>query len=134
MTREQTRAHEAYRRIGNVPKEEHKEYGGNCLRLPAMIHQCGLCQTLAFLQAKGAKNPAFRRILDDLAGVTGLAASGDALADATRAADLGRYQRFTREVLAGATYLKPGRTELTEEARTPTRRSAPAASEKEIFQ
>jgi CRISPR/Cas system CMR-associated protein Cmr5 small subunit len=106
MTREQKRAHEAYRRIGNVPKEDHKEYGGNCLRLPAMIHQCGLCQTLAFLQAKAAKHAAFRRLLDDLAGVTGLAATGDALAAETRAADLGKYQRFTREALAGATYLK----------------------------
>ena len=106
MTRDQNRAHTAYQRVIDVPADMKKEYGGNCLRLPAMIHQNGLCQTLAFLEAKSAKYPWFSRLLNDLAAVTGLAHTGGQFAADTRGADLGTYQRYTREALASATYLK----------------------------
>ncbi len=106
MTRDPARAHLAYNKISAVHEDIRKEYGGNCLRLPAMIHQNGLCQTLAFLEAKSAKNPVFGRLLNDLAAVSGLAQTGAEFAAATRSADLATYQRYTRDALASATYLK----------------------------
>ncbi len=113
-TREQQRAEGAFRRVRDVSQESWaKEYGRLCLRLPALIQQCGLCQALTFYEAKGAavedgklKHPEFYRLLDDLAKVSGLADGRQTLLDRVRAADILQYQWMTRELLRCAVWFK----------------------------
>jgi CRISPR type III-B/RAMP module-associated protein Cmr5 len=106
-TRSQKRAQEAYRRVRCIADSQSPEfqekYGGVCRDLPALIHQCGLCQTVAFLQAKGAKKSHFTRLLTDWGAVSGLGQTADAIADCVREkAEVVEYQRLTREALACA--------------------------------
>ncbi len=109
-TREQHRAQAAYDRVSAVAGEPWKEdYGRQCVHLPALIQQSGLCQALAFLDAKGAderKKPCFHRLLDDLAAVTRLAPDGRRLAGEARQADVTRYQWMTIEALKCAQWFK----------------------------
>ena len=109
-TRQQQRAQAAFRKISAVKSQRWKvEYGRQCMHLPTLIHQCGLCQALAFLEAKGAdekKKPWFNALLNDLADVTGIAANSKALTEATRRADVLRYQQMSREALACAQWLQ----------------------------
>lgn len=102
ITRDQRRAQSAFQRIKDVERSAWpKEYGRQCLRLPALIHQCGLCQALAFLQAKGAKRDECRQLLADIVGVAGLGS-----AEHVRDAELTQYQILTREALACAQWFK----------------------------
>ncbi len=108
-TREQERAQAAFQLISEVEKQKWKqEYGRQCLHLPALIHQCGLCQTLAFLEAKGAdeKKPWFRVLLNHLGSLTKIASDWRGLTNEVRNAPLLRYQWMTRETLACAQWLK----------------------------
>ena len=75
--------------------------------MPEMIHQNGLCQTIAFLEAKRT-NPEkahFGDVLEDLAAIA-KPAPGAAFAKLARTAESGEYQRLTREALACAQWLK----------------------------
>jgi len=106
-TREQVRAQSAYVRIEALLSESPawiKDYGRQSLRLPALIHHCGLCQALAFLESKsaGEKGEAYRRLLSDLATVSGLGG----LASEARGADIAKYIRMTQEAIASAEWLK----------------------------
>jgi len=108
-TRDQERAQDAYVLVSKVAAEEpwKKKYGVQCLRLPALIHQCGLCQAISFFQARGGeKHPYFNRALDDLAKLSRKAASRDELARAVREARVKEYQWWTREAMACAEWLK----------------------------
>ena len=102
-TREQQRAAAAYKRV----KTRDKKYGRQCLRLPALIHQCGLCQALAFLEAKE-----LHEVLDDLAWVIWASddeenrPKGPALADKARGTGMAEYQWLSREALKSAQWLK----------------------------
>ena len=73
-TREQQRACDAYAKIDAQEGDPHaKDYGRVCVHLPEMIHRNGLCQTVAFLEAKagGAQpKPWFGQALADLAAIT----------------------------------------------------------------
>ena len=112
-------------RSRDTDKKIRKEYGIQCLRLPATIHECGLCQTLAFIEAKakgtsggeesGKKH--FGALLDDLAEALGvsdrIAANGvpamprgQILAQMARDEDLTEYQKLSRDALHCANYLK----------------------------
>ena len=110
-TREQQRAHDAFAKIDarkNDPQKAKEAYGRVCVHLPEMIHRNGLCQTVAFLEAKGAdaqRKPWFGRALADLAAVLKFESS-QVLAAKVRAAEMADYQRFTREALACAQWLK----------------------------
>ncbi len=108
-TRQQERAAEAYRRVvavkdGGSGKTELEQYGRQCLRLPAMIQQAGLCQAVAFLQAKAKSSPQspFAMALTDLAGVMGEAD----LPRTAREANLVAYLQLTREALRSAEWMK----------------------------
>jgi len=110
-TRDQERAQTAYSRVDDVRKDASpggryaKEYRTQCLHLPALIHHCGLCQALAFLQAKGAGAEGkkhFQQILNDLATVSKRAE----LPAKARTADVQEYQRMTMEAMACAEWLK----------------------------
>jgi CRISPR-associated protein Cmr5 len=109
-TREQQRAYDAYERVQARESSPHKaDYGRVCVHLPEMIHRNGLCQTVAFLEAKsgGTKpKPWFAEALADLADVTKLAPAPKKFPAEVRNAQLTEYQRFTREALACAQWLK----------------------------
>lgn len=106
-TREQQRAQGAYEKIAAMKDADNdKAYGRVCIHLPELIHRNGLCQTVAFLEAKGAKKPWFAQVLGDLAAVTKLARSGQEFAAEVRKAQLSDYQRFTRESLACSQWFK----------------------------
>jgi CRISPR-associated protein Cmr5 len=108
-TREQQRALDAYEKILSHETNQNKsDYGRVCVHLPEMIHRNGLCQTVAFLEAKyaGGKKPWFGEALDDLAAITKLAPTPQQFPAKVRSAQLTDYQRFTREALACAQWLK----------------------------
>ena len=107
----------AVRTRENEPWSE--DYGRQCLRLPCMIHECGLCQTLAFLEAKGqdadetggSRRPYFHALLEDLARALEVeAAPGTtirrSLSDKARTSPITEYQRLSRDALGCANYLK----------------------------
>lgn len=108
-TREQERAQAAFRKVSDVSSEDWKKhYGRQCLHLPALIHQCGLCQALTFLESKGAdddKKPWFHRLLDDLAHMMDIRGR-QALTETVRNAPLSEYQRLTLEALKCAQWFK----------------------------
>jgi CRISPR-associated protein Cmr5 len=109
-TREQHRAYDAYEKVLARESSPHKaDYGRVCVHLPEMIHRNGLCQTVAFLEAKGGgakPKPWFIEALTDLADITKLAPRPQEFPAAVRGAQLTEYQRFTREALACAQWLK----------------------------
>lgn len=107
-TREQQRAYGAHQRVSAVAPGMREEYGRQCLHLPALIHESGLCQALAFMEAKGAnpKKPHFMRLLEDLAAVGDLGASAAVMTKRAREAELAEYQHMTREALACAQWFK----------------------------
>ena len=101
-TREQERAQAVYERVSAKAGSPNKEgYGRVCADLPALIHQCGLCQALAFLQAKGKGDHKeyFHEVLGDLGQVAGL---GEDPGARVRAAPVMEYQRLSHEALACA--------------------------------
>lgn len=116
--RDQKRAQDSFQSIGQVhdTKQEpfHKKYGGLCLKFPAMIQQNGLCQAVAFLEAKGADDNAasdsneHKLYLRDLARIVLCRenAAGSDLAGEARTATLNSYQRLTRETLHCAVWMK----------------------------
>ncbi len=108
MTRDQERAQAAYKAITSV-RNDKKKYGIQCLKLPALIQQCGLCQTTAFFRAKAKndKNSYFFSLLKDLAHAMNANLNGNqTLDDKVRTADIGEYLHLTREALACAQWFK----------------------------
>jgi CRISPR-associated protein Cmr5 len=105
-TRDQERAQAAYARVEKAAgTRSAKEYKAQCRELPALIHHCGLCQALAFFEAKGAGAEGkkhFQQILEDLAVVSKL----PELPAKARTADVQEYQRMTMEAMACAEWLK----------------------------
>ena len=84
-----------------------KDYGRQCLKLPVLIHKCGLCQTLSFFKAKYAEKPDkayYNQLMIDIKQAMGI--TGDALHDIALQADFAEYQWMTREALACADWFK----------------------------
>jgi CRISPR type III-B/RAMP module-associated protein Cmr5 len=126
FSREQHWAQVASRLVRSRDAKTYRtEYGIQCLRLPAAIHECGLCQTLAFIEAKaqgisereksGKKH--FAALLEDLSEALGVSdrvaangvpatPRGQLLAQMVRDADLMEYRRLSRDALHCANYLK----------------------------
>lgn len=110
-TREQQRAHDAFAKIDDRKNDSQKareSYGRVCVHLPEMIHRNGLCQTVAFLEAKGAdaqRKPWFGQALADLENLLKFAPP-KGLAAKVRTAEMAEYQRLTHEALACAQWLK----------------------------
>ena len=105
-TRDQERAQAAYGRVEKVVGAQYAgEYKTQCLHLPALIHHCGLCQALAFLEAKGAGTEGKKHcqhLLEDLTTVSKVAE----LPKKARTADVQEYQRMAVEAMACAEWLK----------------------------
>lgn len=102
-TRDQQRAQAAFLAVSEVVGGPlAKDYGRQCLRLPFLIQQDGLCLTVAFLKAKakGGKKPYFDRLVKDFLVILG---SDD---DKIRTADSVTYQRLSREGIRVALWFK----------------------------
>jgi len=116
-TRNQERARAAYTKVDNVKDESWgMDYGRQCLRLPALIQQCGLCQAIAFYQSKAGRKDNdqekekgrvyFSRLLSDLGEIARIDSDVDRFADKIRNASVPEYVWMTREVIACANWLK----------------------------
>jgi len=112
-SRDQKRAQAAYlcvKRLRDGGEASAKEeYKSRCLSLPALIQQCGLCQSLAFLEAKGAGKEGKKqalRLLDDLREVSLLAEDREKMTARARTAGVEEYQWMTLEAMASAQWLK----------------------------
>ena len=109
-TRDQQRAQQAFSAIEaykDRPEKEKADYKSLVLGLPALIHDCGLCQAVAFLQAK--KKGHHHRVLSDLCRMLlGKTESErhDMLGTEVRHAELPRYQQLSMDALRCAEYLK----------------------------
>ncbi len=102
-TRDQERAQAAYARAKQAAATTYAEaYKQDCRKLPALIHHCGLCQALAFYQAKSSGQDSKGQILADLAMVSKF----PELTTKARTADVQEYQRMTSEAMACAEWLK----------------------------
>lgn len=102
QTRQQVRAQKAYKAISSVKGTEScEEYGRVCVQFPVLLHSCGLCQAVAFYEAKREK--AYTWFLDRIfEDVTGKAKRNDDIFTAK----VQEYMRLTREVLATAAWYK----------------------------
>lgn len=109
-TRDQQRARMAYESVTQV--EEKKDwtagFGRQCLRLPSLIHECGLCQTVAFLEAKAKGNTEtyYYQVLSALVRTSNLDDSVPEFAGRVRSAGMKEYQWMTRESMICAQWLK----------------------------
>jgi CRISPR-associated protein Cmr5 len=77
-----------------------EDYRQFAKRFPALIHNCGMAQAVAFAQSK--KKDIF---LDDLASVMDIS-NGHVLAEISRTADLIEYQQRTEDAIECATWIK----------------------------
>lgn len=107
-TRDQKRAQKAFAATESVmllTEKEKGDYRSLVLGLPALIHDCGLCQTVAFLQAKADHH---KRVLTDLCQLLLRKSANEPceLGAAVREAELPRYQYMTMEALRYSEYLK----------------------------
>jgi len=90
-------------------EEARKIYGGLCHSFPVLVRTCGLCQALAFSEAKKASGTngralAHRLLLEHVGKVLGIT-SGDILSE-VRKADASKYMFYTRRVLDAWIYFK----------------------------
>jgi CRISPR-associated protein Cmr5 len=112
-TRDQKRAQAAFERVNEVNTKEgsefKKKYSTQCRRLPQLIQQCGLCQTVAFYQSK-PKEAAMQQALKDFAKVVYQEMNQDQaaeqLAKKARTAEVREYQWLSRHSLQCATWMK----------------------------
>lgn len=98
--------------VADLDKETYKEtqqiYGGLCHSFPVMVRTCGLCQAIAFSQAKagggdGSRERAHQLILQHVQEVLGV--QGDLLR-ALREASASDYMLYTRRILSAWVYFK----------------------------
>lgn len=92
----------------NKPKMQ-KIYGGLCHKFPIMVLTCGLCQTIAFVEAKTVgsdknRTRAYELLREHVAGLLGLTAA--ALQADVRNASLKDYIRYTRRIRQAWVYYK----------------------------
>lgn len=100
-TKQQKMAMAASKKVGEMKNDEKEaEYGSFCKRFPALLHSCGLLQSLAF--ANGKK---FTAYLDHLAYVLELE-TRENLLKLSESSELTDYQRRTREAAQAANWLK----------------------------
>ncbi len=107
QTKEQIRAKTIHALIEQAEKQTYKAaYGRLCLRLPFLIRANGLCQTLAFLEAKQTeKKPEFGQLIADLAKAAA-GKAGTEYCGLARTAQTGEYLQMTREALACGQWFK----------------------------
>ncbi len=106
------------RALKHVTAVSHKDegvrkiYGGLCHSFPVLVRTCGLCQALAFVEAKATsrdQNPservqAYRTLREHIAELLGKTAL--TLLDTVRDDSMTDYMRHTRTVLGAWIYYK----------------------------
>ncbi len=105
VTRTQEYAQRAFERIQmrtNILTEEkkRKEFAAFTKRFPTLIHTCGLCQALAFAQAKDRDD-----YLDDLVAVM-KRPSRETLLGQARSEPVPAYMNLSRDAIKAAGWLK----------------------------
>jgi len=115
ITRQQERAQTAYKCISPrakdssskeiVSQEDNDKYSQLAKKFPSLVHNCGLAQALAFVQAKEKDQNVGKAYLSHLSRVMGLKEEDD-LGTLSRNEDLIKYQRLTHEAIESATWLK----------------------------
>jgi CRISPR-associated protein Cmr5 len=105
-TRKQKRAQTAYQCVNSKsgePKERKENYARIAKKFPALIHSCGLAQTIAFIDAK--EEGTGKTYLKHLATVMEMA-HNENLGQKSRDAPLIEYQHLSREAIESATWIK----------------------------
>lgn len=115
ITRQQERAQTAYKCISprtidankNEAKrqKDNEEYAQLAKKFPALVHNCGLAQALAFVQAKEKDENVGKAYLSHLSKVMDLKGDDD-LGYLSRISNIREYQRLTREAIESASWLK----------------------------
>ncbi len=109
-TRTQERLMQAHRDVlavstdSTLDETQRTRYGGLCHKVPVMIRTCGLCQTVAFMESKKAKEKSHERMLEHIAAILGADASG--LATAVAKMPTVEYMHKTRLLLEALVYYK----------------------------
>ena len=102
ITRTQGMAQAAW--IAVQPRKGTAAYASFAKSFPALIHTAGLCQAVAFAQAKQGPE---EQVLVDVMKTSGLGEGTVlAFADACRSAPLPEYLRRTRLMLSAASWVK----------------------------
>lgn len=100
-TRDQQRAQAAFRKVSaKKGKKDAEDYGRQCLRLPTLIRQDGLCLTLAFLSGKGASKPYFADLTKDFLEILGTTT------EEIRNVGAVKYQIVSRDAIRTAVWFK----------------------------
>lgn len=94
--RDQKFAQRAYDSVAKFSDPKDKEFARMCRKLPTLILQTGLCQALAFVQAK---NPDVCKALVHVTGEPDLF-------EAARTQGMTKYLRLTDSTLLAASFLK----------------------------
>ncbi len=99
-TRQQQFSQRAFECAKSREKNDHRdEYLRMARQFPALVHQCGLAQAVAFVTAKDNSG-----LLDDVAQVLG--STKQAFTTQARMASVTEYLRLTRNVFKAAEWLK----------------------------
>ncbi|WP_048151083.1 type III-B CRISPR module-associated protein Cmr5 [Methanolacinia paynteri] len=107
QTRQQKRAEIAYSCVSSHNSNDKEEFSRLTKSFPALVHNSGLVQALAFVNAKDKEKEskpgaAYIRYLTKTMQLTG----DPGLEERSRTADLIEYQQLSREAIEAATWLK----------------------------
>ncbi len=107
-TRQQRMAERSYGRVSDrhtKKRSEFKEYASFAKSFPALLHAAGLCQAVAFAQAKGGTQS---QVLEDVVAAAGLAGidKADDLRARSHKAGVVEYLRLSRATIQAATWIK----------------------------
>jgi CRISPR-associated protein Cmr5 len=94
------RAQVAYSCVSSRPRGD-KDYVQLAKKFPALVHNCGLAQAIAFVRAK--ENATGDDYVTHLTKTMG---EEEDIGNSSRSAHLMKYQHLTREAIESATWLK----------------------------
>lgn len=100
QTRQQRRAQVAYSCVSSRAEGD-EDYSQLAKKFPALVHNCGLAQAIAFVLAK--ESDTGKTYISHLTQTMG--EKGD-IENTSRTADLMKYQQLAREAIESATWLK----------------------------
>ncbi|MBA2682158.1 MAG: type III-B CRISPR module-associated protein Cmr5 [Ktedonobacteraceae bacterium] len=110
LTRDQGYALKAHKHVQKIhdqnEKPEAKKYGVMAHKLPILIHNAGLIQALAFVDARSnTTNKIQKKLLDDLADTIGKE-NGKQLQQAARDSELVEYILLTKQIMNALLWYK----------------------------
>lgn len=124
MTRQQQWAKETLKRVGNQKgKATESKYRTLCMKLPSLLKQSGILQSLAFMRARDEIGKQF---CDELAQVYGVPkegeqSAGEVLQKRAQRAELNEYLVLSRDLIAVSVWFRRfAQAELRDSDGTPT--------------